>query len=313
MPSTIPTTIPATIGTTIPTTIGTTRLHDDFGVEVHGVDLRSVTATTGYPEIRRLFEEHSLLLFRGQELDDEAHLAFGSLWGPIEDRSAEPSGVPSVSAVSNRLDDGTLAAADDLHMVDLMGNQLWHTDSIFLPTPALANVLAVRVPSSTGGETEFASTRVAWTSLPAELRNRLDDTVLWHRLAHSRAQLSPELERRHRARFPDQAWRAVWPNPVNGRRALYIASHTFAVEGMAEGAARELIVDLIDACTRPEQVYSHRWRAGDVLVWDERALLHRGRPWPPAEERTLASICISATDADGLASVRVDPPPRPVA
>jgi alpha-ketoglutarate-dependent 2,4-dichlorophenoxyacetate dioxygenase len=206
--------------------------------------------------------------------------------------------------VSNRLPDGSLAAADDVHTIDLMGNQLWHTDSIFLPVPALANILAARALSSTGGETEFASTREGWRTLPADLRERLRDAVFRHRLAHSRRHLSPDLERRHRARFPDQAWRATWTNPVNGRPALYLASHTFAVDGWGPDDGQALIDRLIEHCTRPECVYTHRWQSGDVLVWDERALLHRGRPWPYEEERTLASICVSATDADGLASVR---------
>jgi alpha-ketoglutarate-dependent 2,4-dichlorophenoxyacetate dioxygenase len=287
------------------TALAVTALHPDLGVEVHGVDLRTVTGSHGCRELRALFEEHSLLLFRDQELDDDAHLAFGSAWGPIEDRSASPAGTPTVDRVSNRLGDDSLAAADDLHTIDLMGNQLWHTDSIFLPVPALANILAARVLSSTGGETEFASTRVGWRTLPADLRRRVDGMVLSHRLAHSRAGLSPELERRHRDRFPDQSWRATWTNPVNGHPALYLASHTFAVEGMPDEEGRALIAALIDHCTRPERVYAHRWRPGDVLVWDERALLHRGRPWPYEEERTLASICISATSADGLDDVRV--------
>jgi alpha-ketoglutarate-dependent 2,4-dichlorophenoxyacetate dioxygenase len=282
----------------------TSALHADFGVEVHGVDLRRVTASLGYPTIRSLFEEHSLLLFRDQRLDDDAHLAFGSLFGPIEDRSMGANGPAArLDNVSNLLADGTIAAADSLLTLDLTGNQRWHTDSTFLPVPALANVLAARVLSSSGGETEFASTRAAWAAMPDRLRDAVRDAVVRHRVAHSRAGISDELVERCLARWPDQLWRAVWPNPINGREALYIASHAMGIEGLSPDEAQPLITELIEFCTRPQRVYTHRWRSGDVLVWDERAMLHRGRPWPYDEERTLASICVSARDVDGLDAV----------
>ena len=285
-----------------------TPLHPDFGVEVHGVDMREVTPTNQNPALRAAFEEHSLLLFRGQSLDDAAHLRFGALFGPVEDRSYGAMGdTPRMANVSNLRDDGSVAPPDDLLTLDLMGNQLWHTDSIFLPVPALANVLAARVLSSSGGETQLCSTRAAWRDVPDELRTRVDGAVFRHRLAHSRRDLSPVLVERHRARFPDQAWKSVWVNPVNGMGALYLASHTFGVDGLPAEEAQCLVDELIRFCTQPERVYTHRWLPGDVLVWDERATLHRGRPWPYDEERTLASICVSVSDADGVDSVRVGP------
>ncbi len=281
-------------------------LHPMFGVEVHGVDLRTVTAQGAYPALRSAFEEHSLLLFRGQLFDDEAHLAFGALWGPIEDRSMGRNGPqPQLDNVSNLRADQSIAPADDMLTLNLMGNQLWHTDSTFLPVPALANILAARVLSSFGGETELVSTRAAWRDMPAPLKARLRHAVLGHRLAHSRARISAELAQQQRiTRWADQYWRAVWPNPHNGLEALYIASHAFAVDHLPPDEAQALIDAAVAFATRPEAVYTHGWQLGDVLVWDERATLHRGRPWPYEEERTLASICISARDVDGLDRVR---------
>lgn len=284
----------------------TRPLHPRFGVEVLDVDMRDVTADHLYPELRALFEEHSLLLFRGQSLDDSEHLRFGALWGPVEDRSYGAMGAaPRMANVSNRRDDGTVAGADDPLTLDLTGNQLWHTDSIFLPLPALINVLAARVLSSTGGETELVSTRAAFADMPPDLQQRLERTEFTHRLAHSRRAISAELYQRHRDRFPDQSWKAVWPNPVHGAPAVYLASHTFAVDGNESPEAQAFVDDLIAFCTEPHRVYTHSWRLGDVLVWDERATLHRGRPWPYDEERTLASICVSVTATDGLDAVRV--------
>ena len=281
-------------------------LHPRFGVQVKGIDLRAVTAAQGYPEIRQAFEQHSLLLFRNQSLDDAAHLALGALFGPVEDRAMGKQGsAVRMDNVSNRLADGSIAPAGSLHTMDLMGNQLWHTDSIFLPVPALANILAARVLSTEGGETEFASTRTAWADLPDARKKALQGAVFHHQLSHSRKKLSAELASQpHITQFSAQAWKAVWRNPVTGEDALYLASHTFAVDGMAPEAGEALIDELTAHATRADNVYTHHWQPGDVLIWDERALLHRGRPWPYSQERTLASICVSATPADGLDTLR---------
>jgi alpha-ketoglutarate-dependent 2,4-dichlorophenoxyacetate dioxygenase len=283
-----------------------TPLHPRFGVEIHDIDLRRVTAADGYPAIRQAFEAHSLLLFRNQQLDEEAHLALGSLFGPIEDRSQGKNGpVPTVGYLTNRRDDGAIAPTDDHRTLNLKANQLWHTDSTFLPAPALANILAAREISSGGGETEFVSTRAAWHDLPEALRLRVRHAVLRHRFAHSRGKISTELAKQETyTKWIDQAWRAVWRNPINGEDALYIASHAFAVDGLPETEGQELIDELIAFATRPGTVYTHQWRLGDVLIWDERAILHRGRPWPYEEGRTLASICVSARDVDGLDRMR---------
>ena len=283
-----------------------TALHPRFGVEIAGIDLRQATKEYGYPDIRRAFETHSLLLFRNQQLDDEAHLALGALFGPVEDRAMGKNGPkPRMDNVTNRLSDGQLSQDNDFHTLNLIANQLWHTDSTFLPVPALVNILAARVLSSSGGETEFVSTRTAWQDMPESLKAKARHAVLRHRAAHSRAKISADLAKQERfTKWPDQAWRAVWPNPVNGEDSLYIASHAFAVVGMPEGEGQALIDELIDFATRPGTIYTHAWQPGDVLIWDERAILHRGRPWPYREERTLASICVSARDIDGLDRVR---------
>ena len=92
---------------------------------------------------------------------------------------------------------------------------------------------------------------------------------------------------------------------MTGEESLFIASHAFAIEGLGLQEGQEIIEAAIDFCTRPEFVYSHEWSVGDVLIWDERCTLHRGRPWPYEEPRTLKSICCSVTERDGLASVRI--------
>ncbi len=285
----------------------TTALHPEFGVEVHDVDVRDVTADRLYPAIRALFERHSLLLFAEQHLNDEEHLAFGRLFGPIEDRSStrmdsEPR-IPS--GVSNETGDGGVCDEDDLCVLGLKANMLWHTDSTFLPTPALANVLQARIVPQTGGATEYVSTRVGFAALEPALQHQLRAMTFRHRYAHSRARIDRNLAKLDLfTMWPDTAWRAVWRNPVNGAEAVYVASHAFAASGMAADEGQTFIDDLIRRMTGPDRIYAHHWRPGDVLVWDERATLHRGTPWPYDQVRTLVSCCISAGDADGLSAAR---------
>ena len=281
----------------------TTPLHKQFGVEVHDLDLRQVSAETGYPDLRAAFEVYSLLLFRNQHLDDAAHLAFGRLFGPIEDRSnVRMDGKPSISyGVSNETEDGGVYDEDDLKLLGLKANMLWHTDSTFLPVPALANVLQARIVPSQGGATEFVSTRAGFQSLEPALQEQLGALTFHHRYAHSRARIDPRLAQLEMfTMWPDTEWQAVWRNPITGEEAVYIASHAFAVGGMKETEGTRLIDDLIERMTRPEHVYAHFWQPGDVLVWDERATLHRGTPWPYDEPRTLVSCCVSAGAVDGL-------------
>ncbi|MEM6679328.1 MAG: TauD/TfdA family dioxygenase [Pseudomonadota bacterium] len=279
----------------------TTPLHRDFGVEIHGLDLREATAERLYPEIRAAFEAHSLLLFRGQDWGDEDILRFGRLFGPIENRTDKPD---FVSRVSNVLPDGSVMLPDAQRVKDLRANMLWHTDSTFLPVPSLANIITARVVPSEGGTTELVSTRAGLARLPERLTAALRRGVR-HRYAHSRAKIDPDLAKaEHIAMWPDQIWRGIWPNPVNGEEAVYIASHACGITGLEDSAALALIDEVIAALTVEDAVYAHQWQVGDVLIWDERATLHRGMPWPYEEARTLASICVSAGAVDGLDAMR---------
>ena len=146
--------------------------------------------------------------------------------------------------------------------------------------------------------------RLAWGRLPASLRSRLEHAYAWHDYAHSRGKIAPHLaSERERSTLPPVSWRIRWRNPANGRDALYIASHTCAIEGMPNEAAQALIADLIAFATAPGHTHLHRWQAGDVIMWDNRAVLHRGRPWPGDKPRHMVRTTISAGDADGLAAM----------
>ncbi|WP_282608317.1 TauD/TfdA family dioxygenase [Pelagibius sp. Alg239-R121] len=290
------------------TSLKVTPLTDTFGVMVHDLNLSKIAEDKEYPVLRALFEEHSALLFRDQELSAEDHLRLARMFGPIEDRMADsrkPGEELGVSPVSNQIADGRVTGEMDMHTLHLKANQLWHIDSTFMPTPSLCNILAAKVVTETGGETELASSRAAWAGMPEALRECIRGKILGHNYRRSRELISPKLAQQSMFnKWPPQRWPAVWANPVNGKEALYIASHVYQVEGMVQSEGKSLIEELMAFCTQPQFTYSHKWKVGDVLLWDQRATLHRGTPWPYDQPRTLASVCCSLQGTDGLDAAR---------
>jgi alpha-ketoglutarate-dependent 2,4-dichlorophenoxyacetate dioxygenase len=285
-----------------------------FAAELCGVTLAGIAADdAAYQETRSALEDHSVLVFRGQDITDESQLAFSRRFGPLEVTKVGSQGTGSNLVILSTIgEDGKVVPADHRLALRNKANQLWHTDSSFKRVPALASVLSARVIPARGGETEYVSTRLAWERLAPALRKRLESCFAWHDYAYSRGKIAPDLASpEERAALPPQCWRMAWKNPVNGRSALYIASHACAIEGMEQAAARTLLAELMDAATAPGLGYVHAWRNGDVVMWDNRATMHRGRPWPAHEPRLMVRTTISATEADGLASVR--PPSRQAA
>jgi alpha-ketoglutarate-dependent 2,4-dichlorophenoxyacetate dioxygenase len=285
-----------------------------FAAELRGVTLADVAADDAlYRAVRAAFEQHSVLVFRGQAVTDDAQIAFSRCFGPLEITPPPTPGAGTHLVILTTIDnDGKVVPADHRIALRNKANQLWHTDSTFKSTPALASVLSARIIPEHGGETEYVSTRLAWDRLDATRQRRIAELFAWHDYSHSRGKIAPNIVgAEERAALPPQCWRMVWKNPANDRSALYVASHAYAIEGMEQDSAQRLIAELTDAATAPGLSYTHTWRQGDVVMWDNRATLHRGRPWPAHEARLMVRTTISATDADGLQSVR--PPSRQAA
>jgi alpha-ketoglutarate-dependent 2,4-dichlorophenoxyacetate dioxygenase len=285
-----------------------------FAAELRGVTLKDIAADeAAYRQTRAAFEEHSVLVFRDQDVTDEAQIAFTRRFGPLEVSHAASQGAGTNLVILSTIDkDGNVVPADHRLALRNKANQLWHADSTFKSVPALASVLSGRIMPAEGGETEYVSTRLAFERLDPATQKRITNLFAWHDYSHSRGKIAANIVApEERAALPPQCWRMVWKNPVNGRSALYIASHAYAIEGMEEYAAQKLLAELIEAATAPGLSYEHTWRKGDVVMWDNRATLHRGRPWPAHEARVMVRTTISATEADGLESVR--PPSRQAA
>jgi alpha-ketoglutarate-dependent 2,4-dichlorophenoxyacetate dioxygenase len=278
-----------------------------FAAELRGVTIHDVAASESvYRAVRAAFEQHSVLVLRDQDVTDEAQLAFSRRFGPLEVTKVGSAGYGSNLVVLKTLDEnGNVVPEDHRIALDNKANQLWHTDSTFKRVPALASVLSSRIIPGQGGQTEYVSTRLAFERLDPALQSRLENSFAWHEYAYSRGKIAPDLATpAERAALPPQCWRLVWKNPLNDRKALYIASHAYSIEGMERKAAQELLSKLIEAATDRGENYLHSWRKGDVVMWDNRATMHRGRPWPACEPRYMVRTTISATKIDGLETVR---------
>jgi alpha-ketoglutarate-dependent 2,4-dichlorophenoxyacetate dioxygenase len=285
-----------------------------FAAELRGVTLTEVAADDGaYRKVRAAFEEHSVIVFRDQDVTDEGQLAYSRRFGALEVTKVGSEGTGTNLVILKTLDEtGKVVPEDHRLALRNKANQLWHTDSPFKRLPALASVLSSRIIPGRGGETEFVSTRVAFEGLDPAVRARLENSYAWHDYAYSRGKIAPGLASpEERAALPPQCWRLVWKNPTNGRNALYVASHTYAVEGLEQAAGQKLLAKLMEAATAPGRSYVHTWHKGDVVMWDNRATMHRGRPWPAHEPRYMVRTTISASAADGLESMRA--PPRQAA
>jgi alpha-ketoglutarate-dependent 2,4-dichlorophenoxyacetate dioxygenase len=285
-----------------------------FAAELRGVTLADVANDdVAYAAARGALEEHSVVVFRGQQVSDDLQIAFSRRFGPLEITKVGSQGHGTHLVILTTIGpDGKVAPPDSRIALRNKANQLWHSDSTFKRTPALASVLSARIIPERGGETEYVSTRLAFERLDVATQRKLENCFVWHDYAHSRGQIAPGLASpEERAALPPVCWRMVWKNPVNGRKALYLASHAYSIEGMEPAAAQKLLAELMDAATAPGQSYMHRWQTGDVVMWDNRATMHRGRPWPAHEARYMVRTTISATEADGLAGVR--PPTREAA
>jgi alpha-ketoglutarate-dependent 2,4-dichlorophenoxyacetate dioxygenase len=267
------------------------RLHPVFAAKLHGLDLGNPLPEEILSDIMQEFETHSVLVFPGQKLESAAQVRFSECFGPLEraiSRQSDSGSGIHVSHLSNVDDKGAIIPPDDRKQLFHAANRFWHTDSSYKPQPALASLLyAVEVPPS-GGETEFASTRAAFRMLPPEKQAMTQRLWAVHDFQRSRDMIARDLvDESVQDTLTPVSRPLVRVNPKSGERSLYIASHADYIEGMTREESRPLLDELLDWCTQPSCVHIHRWTVGDLVMWDNRCTLHRGRPWDAAAERRV--------------------------
>ncbi len=270
--------------------ITVTSLTPHLAAEIGGVDITKPLDDATWAEIRAAFEEHSVLVFHDQPLDDESQIAFSRRFGNLEvTRSINPAaGTPFARQSNLDIKTGERIPPDDRRMVYQLANMLWHSDSSFKPVPSLCSLLSARIIPPEGGATEFASGRAAYPSLPEELKRRMENAIAIHDFSWSRDQIRPGFfTERERAEYPPVRHPVVRTNPVNGRRSLFLGAHASHIEGLPVDEGRALLKQLLDHVTQPQFVYRHTWKDHDLVIWDNRCVLHRATPYDTTRYKRL--------------------------
>ena len=267
-------------------------LSRNFAARITGVDLtRSIPADV-LTEVEAAINQYGVLVFPDQAITDEQQIAFSRLLGPLEiapyfvGEKRRRLQHRELEDISNLDPDGNQLALDDLRRLYNLGNQLWHTDSSFKHKPARFSMLSARTIPDEGGETEFADMRAAYDALPDEMQRRIEGLIAEHNIFHSRSRIgftdfNPDVAQA----LPPVQQVMVRTHPGSGRKTLYLASHASHVIGWPIETGRKLIEDLLDFATQPQFVYQHRWQVGDLVMWDNRCTMHRGRPYDEAKYR----------------------------
>jgi alpha-ketoglutarate-dependent 2,4-dichlorophenoxyacetate dioxygenase len=276
------------------------QLHPLFVGEVSGVDVRRPLDKAVIAALWQAIDRYAVLVFRGQDLDDERQMDFARQFGELEIPRSGRADVKrrlraEMSDISNLDEQGRVRRRDDTRRFDQLGNRLWHTDGSFRRIPAALSMLyAHRVPRPGPlgkGETEFADLRAAHDALPAATKAEIEDLVALHDIAWSRAQLGfTELLFGEKDVLPPVPQRLVRVHPGSKRKTLYLAAHASAILGWPLPDGRLLLRELIEHATRRDFVYRHEWREGDLVIWDNRCTMHRGRAFDEREVRDLRGV-----------------------
>lgn len=261
-----------------------------FGAEVSGVDIAEGVSNSDFAEIARLFNDYSVLVFRGQQIDDRQQIEFSRRFGPLEGTVRSNVGAGSEIALISNVDPetDTILPVEDWRNVYNSGNEMWHTDSSFKRVPATASLLSGREVPPEEGETEFATGRAAWDDLDGALKEELDGLVAIHDFAYSRGLIRSDLvDEAQRSETPPVPQAVVRSNPANGRRNLYAGAHASHIRGRDVEESRAFLRSLTERIVQGRYTYAHSWRQGDLVMWDNRCCLHRGRPWNKGKYRRV--------------------------
>ena len=268
------------------------KLHPYFVAEVSAVDLQRVQDRETLDEIRGGMDEYAVLVFRDQSFSDEEQLAFAQRFdGTLHTKTGAAVlgksrfATEALADISNVDENGEILRSDDRRRMYALGNRLWHTDASFQDPPGRYSMLSARVVPAVSADTEFADMRAAYDALDPGTREKLEGLQAHHSIAHSRQTLGFEFSREEEEKLKGAIHPLVRINPRTRRRSLYLASHASRIVDWPVPEGRLLLRDLIEHATQVGFVYRHVWRVGDLVIWDNRATMHRARPFDDASHR----------------------------
>jgi alpha-ketoglutarate-dependent 2,4-dichlorophenoxyacetate dioxygenase len=268
------------------------KLHPHFVAEVSPIDLRHVHDGETLAEVRAGMDEFAILVFHDQPFPDDELLAFAQrLDGRLHAKTGISAlrrsrlGNEALGDISNLDENGEIMPSDDRRRMYGLGNRLWHTDASFQDPPGRYSMLSAKTVPPAGAETEYADMRAAYDALPAAMKARLEGLRVHHSIAYSRQTLGFEFSPDEAEALKGAVHPLVRTIPRSQRKSLYVASHASRIIDWPVPEGRLLLRDLMEHATRPEFVYRHAWRVGDLVIWDNRATMHRARPFEDAKYR----------------------------
>ncbi len=266
-----------------------------FAAEASGVDLKRVSPEEA-KAIEKAMDQYAVLVWRGQPLSEEEQIAFARNFGPLDlglkkarknpDRHARDE----IIDISNVSPEGGVYDRGHAKIVSNLANQLWHSDSSFQKPAAKYSMLSAVVVPARGGETEFADLRAAYDALTPEQKSQVQGLEAEHYAWHSRLWLGDTVSEEQKAKFPPVRWPLVRTHAGSGRKVLFVGVHCTQVPGMTLAEGRVLLADLLEHATQRELVYRHLWQPGDLVMWDNRCTIHRGRRFDLAARRELRRV-----------------------
>jgi len=270
-------------------------LHPLLAAEAGGVDLSKPLVPALVKEIVAGMDKYAVLVFRGQKLDEDRQIAYAKQFGPLDlglrkIRKGQPHRFKydELADISNVQVDGKVAPRDSSKIVNNIANQLWHSDSSFQKPAARYSMLHSVVIPKKGGETEFADLRAAYDGLPEDLRMDIAGLEAEHHALHSRMMMGDTgYTEEQKNAIPPAVWPLVRTHAGSKRKLLFVGIHATHVIGMTVPEGRMLLMDLLEHATQRQFVYQHHWQVGDLVMWDNRAVLHRGRRFDLAERREM--------------------------
>jgi alpha-ketoglutarate-dependent 2,4-dichlorophenoxyacetate dioxygenase len=279
------------------------QIHPVFVGEVSGIDLTRPLTADEVAAIEAGMDRYAVLVYHDQKITDEQQMVFSRNFGALEDARGGNITKPEdkrlqvgMNDVSNLGKNGRPLPRDSRERAFNLGNMLWHSDSSFRPIPAKYSLLSARVVNPVGGNTEFADMRAAYDTLDADTKALVADLVCEHSLMYSRGLLGMlDYSDEERAMFRPVRQRLVRTHPVTGRKSLYLSSHAGAIVGMPMAEARILLRDLNEHATQPAFVYAHRWVPGDLVMWDNRQMMHRVRRYDDDQPRDMRRTTVAGT------------------
>ena len=257
------------------------------GAVLTDVDLANLDDATGRV-VENAFHDFGALIFPNQHLTEEAQIAFAKRFGDLE--LLTPDDTMKAVSISNQKENGSVYDPEDFRYKTLRGNEGWHTDSSYMPLAAKASILSAQVVPEEGGETEVADMRAAYDELSDSMKDRVSGLEAYHSLYQSQAKIGYNIETGagygyHTKGAPLRP--LVKTHPITGRKSLFIGRHAYEIPGMEQEEGQKLLDELVTFACQPPRIYTHRWQPGDVLMWDNRCVLHRARPYDFSEIRVL--------------------------